>query len=68
MFARKTALFLGIICLPLSAGSLGRTTVEIASWRGNATAAYSIIHDDACGAGNLGIHENADAIAFDKTC
>jgi len=66
MFARKTALFLGIICLPLSAGSLSRTTVEIAPWRGNATAAYSIIHDDACGAGNLGIHENADAIAFDR--
>ncbi len=50
----------------LFAGSLGRTTVEIARWRGNTTAAYSIIHDDACGAGNYGIHMNADTIAYNR--
>ncbi len=52
--------------LKVWAEPLNFTSVEIAQWKGNAAAAYSIIHDDACGAGNYGIHRNADTVASNR--
>jgi len=43
------------------ASSLGRVTVqEVTTWRNGAVAAYSIIHDDACGYGLDSLFDVAD--------
>ncbi len=41
------------------ADAAGFDFVEIATWRGGATAAYSMIHDDMCDFGVRGIHLHA---------
>ncbi len=42
------------------------TSVSIAKWRGGATAAYSIIHDDLCNPECDGIINHADTIAKNR--
>ena len=47
-------------------GNPGIDSLRVLDWRGGATAAYTIIHDDLCNSAANGIHRFADTIAYNR--
>ncbi len=64
---KNNLILLGVVMLVLMACKQSKIeSFEVLKWKGGATAAYTIIHDDLCSNDCSGIHRYADTIAYNR--